>query len=254
MLDAAYTGEVFASPVPDQVLAAARAVDGGRGVLFLVRNYTGDVLNLQLAAEEGIAVATVLIDDDVAVRDSLYTAGRRSTDATMFVERIAGALAETGADVESVEADRDRLTRLDRQIGDGDHGANLVRGFTAVLDAIDAIDAIDQKVPDTPGAVLALTGRTLISTVGGAGGPLYGTVFRRAGRSLGTSADVDLPALADALGAALAGVRALGAAVDGDKTTVDAPAPAVAALSTAAAAGATARAALAAMAQAALPP
>ena len=98
MLDAACPGEVFTSPVPDQILAATRAVHGGAGVLHIVKNYTGDVLNFQMAAElageEGLKVASVLVDDDVAVQDSLYTAGRRGVGGTLFVEKIAGALAE----------------------------------------------------------------------------------------------------------------------------------------------------------------
>lgn len=108
MLDAACPGEVFTSPVPDQVLAAARAVDTGAGVLFVVKNYTGDVLNFRLgadlAAEEGIAVATVLVADDVAVEDSTWTAGRRGTGATVAVEKIAGAAAEAGAALDAVAA------------------------------------------------------------------------------------------------------------------------------------------------------
>ena len=106
MLDAACPGEVFTSPVPGQMLAAAKAVDSGSGVLFIVKNYTGDVLNFQMAAElaseEGITVETVLVDDDVAVQDSTWTAGRRGTGATVFVEKIAGALAEQGAPLASV--------------------------------------------------------------------------------------------------------------------------------------------------------
>jgi phosphoenolpyruvate---glycerone phosphotransferase subunit DhaK len=106
MLDAVCAGEVFTSPVPDQMLAAARAVNGGAGVVFIVKNYTGDVLNFEMAAElvgdEGIEVATVLVDDDVAVRDSTWTAGRRGTGATVFVEKIAGALAERGAGLAEV--------------------------------------------------------------------------------------------------------------------------------------------------------
>ncbi|MDQ0942734.1 dihydroxyacetone kinase subunit DhaK [Streptomyces sp. V1I1] len=106
MLDAACPGEVFTSPVPGQMLTAAQAVNGGAGVLFIVKNYTGDVLNFQmaaeLAAEEGITVETVLVDDDVAVKDSTWTAGRRGTGATVFVEKIAGALAEKGADLAAV--------------------------------------------------------------------------------------------------------------------------------------------------------
>ncbi|MCF6524885.1 dihydroxyacetone kinase subunit DhaK [Streptomyces sp. JJ36] len=106
MLDAACPGEVFTSPVPDQIVAAARAVDSGAGVLFVVKNYTGDVLNFQVAAElaedEGIRTETVLVDDDVAVQDSTFTAGRRGTGATLFVEKIAGALAERGAGLAEV--------------------------------------------------------------------------------------------------------------------------------------------------------
>ena len=98
MLDAACPGEVFTSPVPDQMLLATQKVDGGVGVLHIVKNYTGDVLNFQMAAElaadEGIEVTPVVVNDDVAVQDSLYTAGRRGTGATVFVEKIAGALAE----------------------------------------------------------------------------------------------------------------------------------------------------------------
>src|SRR6478609_4968677 len=95
MLDAACPGEVFTSPVPDQMLAATKAVNAGAGVVHIVKNYTGDVMNFKLAAElaedEGINVESVLIDDDVAVQDSLYTAGRRGTGVTVLVEKIAGA-------------------------------------------------------------------------------------------------------------------------------------------------------------------
>ena len=108
MLDAACPGEVFTSPVPDQILAATKAVDGGAGVVHIVKNYTGDVMNFQMAAElagdEGITVETVLVDDDVAVEDSTWTAGRRGTGATLFVEKIAGALAEEGGSVADVAA------------------------------------------------------------------------------------------------------------------------------------------------------
>ena len=108
MLDAAVAGEVFTSPTPDQITAATTAVSGGAGVLHIVKNYTGDVLNFQLAAEladdDGIKVATVLVDDDVAVQDSLYTAGRRGTGGTVVVEKVAGALAATGADLAAVAA------------------------------------------------------------------------------------------------------------------------------------------------------
>jgi dihydroxyacetone kinase-like protein len=121
MLDAACPGEVFTSPVPDQMARAAAAVDSGAGVLFVVKNYTGDVLNFDMAAElaedEGIQIAKVLVNDDVAVTDSLYTAGRRGTGATLFVEKIAGAAAEEGAPLERVEAIARRVVAASRSFG-----------------------------------------------------------------------------------------------------------------------------------------
>ncbi|MFW6719586.1 dihydroxyacetone kinase subunit DhaK [Streptomyces sp. MAR4 CNY-716] len=121
MLDAACAGEVFTSPVPDQMTRAAAAVDAGRGVLFIVKNYTGDVLNFDMAADlaqdEGIQVAKVLVDDDVAVTDSLYTAGRRGVGATLFVEKIAGAAAEEGAPLERVEALARKVVESSRSFG-----------------------------------------------------------------------------------------------------------------------------------------
>jgi phosphoenolpyruvate---glycerone phosphotransferase subunit DhaK len=106
MLDAACAGAVFTSPVPDQMSEATRAVDGGAGVLHVVKNYTGDVLNFRLAAElaedDGIQVATVVVDDDCAVQDSLYTAGRRGVGATVLLEKIAGARAEAGGTLAEV--------------------------------------------------------------------------------------------------------------------------------------------------------
>jgi len=121
MLDAACPGEVFTSPVPDQMLIATKAVDGGAGVLHVVKNYTGDVLNFQMAAElagdEGIEVVPVVINDDVAVVDSLYTAGRRGTGATLFVEKVAGALAEEGADLAAVAAVAREVNDRSRSFG-----------------------------------------------------------------------------------------------------------------------------------------
>src|ERR1700746_1876040 len=146
-----------------------------------------------------------------------------------------------------IEANRDHLTHLDAAIGDADHGINLSRGFTAVLGALDAAEA----KAATPGAILTLTGNTLISKVGGASGPLYGTAFRRAGKALGDAADVDLPALSAALDAALAGVQQLGAAREGDKTLVDALAAATRAFGKAIAEGASADEALDALTRAA---
>src|SRR6187397_285737 len=106
MLDAACPGEVFTSPVPDQMLAATKAVDGGAGVVHIVKNYTGDVMNFKLAAEmaedENIKVESVLTNDDVAVEDSLYTAGRRGVGITVLAEKIAGAKAEAGGTLADV--------------------------------------------------------------------------------------------------------------------------------------------------------
>ncbi|WTQ61364.1 dihydroxyacetone kinase subunit DhaK [Streptomyces sp. NBC_00158] len=121
MLSAACAGAVFTSPVPDQMLHAAGAVDAGQGVLFVVKNYTGDVLNFQMAAElaeeDGLRVERVLVDDDVAVTDSLYTAGRRGTGATLFVEKIAGAAAEEGAPLERVAALARQVDESSRSFG-----------------------------------------------------------------------------------------------------------------------------------------
>jgi len=159
-------------------------------------------------------------------------------DADVFRAWIAAA-------AQVIEEQREHLTQLDAAIGDADHGINLSRGFTAVLSALESAG------PATPGAVLTLTGSTLISKVGGASGPLYGTAFRGAGKALGDAADVDLPGLAAALEAALAGVQRLGAAREGDKTMVDALAPATGAFSKAIAEGASQAGALAALADAA---
>lgn len=121
MLSAACPGEVFTSPVPDQMVRAATAVDSGAGVLFIVKNYTGDVLNFDMAAElaedEGVRVGKVLVNDDVAVVDSLFTAGRRGTGATLFVEKIAGAAAEEGAPLERVEAIGRQVNESARSFG-----------------------------------------------------------------------------------------------------------------------------------------
>ncbi|MFI8342261.1 dihydroxyacetone kinase subunit DhaK [Streptomyces sp. NPDC085639] len=121
MLSAACPGEVFTSPVPDQMVRAIKAVDCGQGVLLVVKNYTGDVLNFDMAAElaeeDGIRVERVLVNDDVAVTDSLYTAGRRGTGATLFVEKIAGAAAEEGAPLEQVAALARRVNEASGSFG-----------------------------------------------------------------------------------------------------------------------------------------
>ena len=107
MLDAACAGEVFTSPVPEQMLAATKLVDGGAGVLHVVKNYTGDVMNFEMAAElaaaeTGARVVSVVTDDDVAVQDSTWTAGRRGVGVTVLLEKIAGAAAEQGRDLDQV--------------------------------------------------------------------------------------------------------------------------------------------------------
>jgi dihydroxyacetone kinase-like protein len=121
MLDAACPGAVFTSPVPDQMLAATKAVDGGAGVLHIVKNYTGDIMNFELAAElaqaEGIEVTSVVIADDVAVQDSLYTAGRRGVGGTVLAEKIVGAAAEEGQDLASVTALCQRVQDNVRSMG-----------------------------------------------------------------------------------------------------------------------------------------
>jgi phosphoenolpyruvate---glycerone phosphotransferase subunit DhaL len=151
-------------------------------------------------------------------------------------------LAEAGTVIES---QRDHLTQLDAAIGDADHGINLARGFSAIA------TALEQATTPTPGSVLTLAGSTLISKVGGASGPLYGMALRQAGKSLGDTADAGLAELAASLEAALAGVQKLGAAREGEKTMVDALAPAVAALQKAIAEGADMPGALSAAAAAA---
>jgi dihydroxyacetone kinase-like protein len=121
MLDAACPGAVFTSPVPDQMLAATKAVDGGAGVLHIVKNYTGDVMNFELAAElaqaEGIEVTSVVIADDVAVTDSLYTAGRRGVGGTVLAEKIVGAAAEEGQGLAAVTALCQRVQDNVRSMG-----------------------------------------------------------------------------------------------------------------------------------------
>jgi len=121
MLDAAVPGPVFTSPTPDPILAATKAVDGGAGVLHIVKNYTGDVLNFETAADladaEGIEVRSVIVNDDVAVKDSLYTAGRRGVAGTVLVEKIAGAAAERGDDLAAVAAVAERVIGQVRTMG-----------------------------------------------------------------------------------------------------------------------------------------
>ncbi|WP_062215920.1 dihydroxyacetone kinase subunit DhaK [Streptomyces sp. NBRC 109706] len=126
MLDAACPGEVFTSPVPDQMTRAAGAVDAGQGVLMVVKNYTGDVLNFDMAAEliedEGITVDQVVVDDDVAVTDSTFTAGRRGVGGTLFVHKLAGAVAQEGAPLSRVAEVGRRVAAASRSFGVALHG------------------------------------------------------------------------------------------------------------------------------------
>ncbi len=121
MLDAGVAGAVFTSPTPDQVFEAIKAVDGGAGVLLIIKNYTGDVMNFEMAGEmaeaEGIKVASVLVNDDVAVEDSLYTTGRRGIAGTVFVHKIAGAKAEAGGTLEDVKAVAEKVIKNTRSMG-----------------------------------------------------------------------------------------------------------------------------------------
>ncbi|WP_225827427.1 dihydroxyacetone kinase subunit DhaL [Streptomyces naphthomycinicus] len=134
----------------------------------------------------------------------------------------------------SVDREAERLTALDSAIGDADHGSNMQRGFRAVT------ATLEKEAPDTPGGVLTLAGRQLISTVGGASGPLYGTLLRRTGKALGEAAEVGEEQLAAALRAGVEGVMKLGGAAPGDKTMIDALLPAVDALASGFAAARTA--------------
>jgi phosphoenolpyruvate---glycerone phosphotransferase subunit DhaK len=197
MLDAACPGEVFTSPVPDQILAATKAVDAGAGVLHIVKNYTGDVLNFQMAAElagdEGLRVEAVVVNDDVAVENSTWTAGRRGTGATVFVEKIVGAATERGADLAAAAAlarevnDRSRsfgvaltpctipaagkpgfeLAEDEIELGVGIHGEpGRTRGTLVSAREIAgiALDAIHTDLP--------LSGETLVMVNGLGGTPL----------------------------------------------------------------------------------
>ena len=121
MLDGAVAGAVFTSPTPDQVYEAVKAVDGGKGVLLVIKNYTGDIMNFEMAAEmadaEGIKVEKVVVNDDVAVENSTWTTGRRGIAGTVFVHKIAGAKAETGASLEEVKAVADKVVANVRSMG-----------------------------------------------------------------------------------------------------------------------------------------
>ncbi|MFG2893463.1 dihydroxyacetone kinase subunit DhaL [Streptomyces sp. NPDC048248] len=140
-------------------------------------------------------------------------------DAAFFIRWMTATAA-------AVDEQADRLTELDSAIGDADHGSNLQRGFAAVVTALEA------EPPATPGAVLMTAGRRLISTVGGASGPLYGSLLRRTGKALGEAPEINTEELRTGLGAGVDAVAQLGGAAAGDKTMLDALIPGVAALTT----------------------
>lgn len=121
MLDGAVAGEVFTSPTPDQVYEAVKAVDGGAGVLLIIKNYTGDIMNFDMAAEmaaaEGITVESVVVDDDVAVENSTYTTGRRGIAGTVFIHKIAGAAAEKGMELNEVKRVAEKVIKNVRSMG-----------------------------------------------------------------------------------------------------------------------------------------
>jgi phosphoenolpyruvate---glycerone phosphotransferase subunit DhaK len=121
MLDAAVCGEVFTSPTPDQIFEAIKAVDSGSGVFLIIKNYTGDVMNFEMAAElaeaEGISVEKVIVNDDVAVEDSSFTTGRRGIAGTVFVHKIAGAKAEQGASLQDVREVAEKVVANVRSMG-----------------------------------------------------------------------------------------------------------------------------------------
>ncbi|GHV27712.1 dihydroxyacetone kinase subunit DhaK [Synergistales bacterium] len=121
MLDGACAGEVFTSPSADQMYEAGKAIDGGKGILFLVKNYTGDVMNFQMAADmlkgEGIEVEQVVVNDDVAVKDSLYTAGRRGVGGTVIIEKLIGAAAQAGTSLSEVKELAERVNANIRSMG-----------------------------------------------------------------------------------------------------------------------------------------
>ena len=121
MLDAACPGAVFTSPTPDQMLEATKAINGGAGVLHIVKNYTGDIMNFEIAADlartEGIDVASIVVDDDVAVKDSLYTAGRRGVGSTVLMEKVCGAAAEQKRSLKEVTAVAQKVKEWGRTMG-----------------------------------------------------------------------------------------------------------------------------------------
>ncbi|SDX30821.1 dihydroxyacetone kinase DhaK subunit [Arthrobacter sp. yr096] len=155
MLDAAVPGAVFTSPTPDQIIPATVAVDSGAGVVHIVKNYTGDVLNFETAAEmaqaEGVHVRSVLVNDDVAVEDSLYTAGRRGVGGTVMVEKIAGASAQRGDDLDTVTAIAERVVANVRTMGVALSGCTVPHAGTPSFELADDEIEIGIGIHGEPG-------------------------------------------------------------------------------------------------------
>ncbi|WP_431229958.1 dihydroxyacetone kinase subunit DhaK [Paenarthrobacter nicotinovorans] len=155
MLDAAVPGAVFTSPTPDQIIPATVAVDSGAGVVHIVKNYTGDVLNFETAAEmaqaEGVRVRSVLVNDDVAVEDSLYTAGRRGVGGTVLVEKIAGASAQRGDDLDAVTAIAERVVANVRTMGVALSGCTVPHAGTPSFELADDEIEIGIGIHGEPG-------------------------------------------------------------------------------------------------------
>jgi len=155
MLDAAVPGAVFTSPTPDQIIPATVAVDSGAGVVHIVKNYTGDVLNFETAAEmaqaEGVRVRSVLVNDDVAVEDSLYTAGRRGVGGTVLVEKIAGASAQRGDDLDAVTAIAERVVASVRTMGVALSGCTVPHAGTPSFELADDEIEIGIGIHGEPG-------------------------------------------------------------------------------------------------------
>ncbi|MCR1162378.1 dihydroxyacetone kinase subunit DhaK [Paenarthrobacter sp. UW852] len=155
MLDAAVPGAVFTSPTPDQIIPATVAVDSGAGVVHIVKNYTGDVLNFETAAEmaqaEGVRVRSVLVNDDVAVEDSLYTAGRRGVGGTVLVEKIAGASAQRGDDLDTVTAIAERVVANVRTMGVALSGCTVPHAGTPSFELADDEIEIGIGIHGEPG-------------------------------------------------------------------------------------------------------
>ncbi|MGQ9554873.1 MAG: dihydroxyacetone kinase subunit DhaL [Anaerolineae bacterium] len=191
LADGAACGHIFAAPTPDVILAATRVLDQGKGVLYIYGNYAGDNLNFdmaaKIAADEGITTKTVRVWDDVA---------------------------------EGIQANTDLLTQADKAIGDGDHGLGMARGFAAVQRSL--ADRTFVGLDELFQAIAA----TLITSVGGAAGAIFATFFRGGARNLAGRQRLDAAALADMLSDGLRAVVERGKAQPGDKTAVDALAPA----------------------------